>query len=174
MLNNVQAIESVFCPWLLKSTCSYCTFIQACWGTGFFSFTGASSILNQSLQFCLYMKPRDGSRPTYETCRSRSDFQGKSGKPFILRKNENNKNVPNFCLVSVVLHRLHAPTNFVDSRPRDAPDDCRIRFAAQPCWICLVVVCTQNKIQFNLCLLERLCCLCNTFQRDCFVLYVKQ
>ena len=120
---------------------------------------------------------RGGSRPTYETCRSRSDFQEKSGKPFILRKNENNKNVPNFCLVSVVLHRLHAPTNFVDSRPRrsfDAPDDCRIRFAAQPCWICLVVVCTQNKIQFNLCLLERLCCLCNTFQRDCFVLYVKQ
>ena len=90
------------------------------------------------ISFPSLSRSRGGSRPTYETCRSRSDFQEKNGKLFILRKNENNKNVPNFCLVLVVLHRLHAPANFVDSCPRprrgfDAPDDYRVRLAAQPC-----------------------------------------
>ena len=63
------------------------------------------------------MLRRGGSRPTYETYRSQSDFQEKMGKSFILKQNEYVKTIHNFCLLSVVLYKLNAPANFVDSCP---------------------------------------------------------
>ena len=89
-----------------------------------------------------------------------------------LKQNEYVKNVPNFCLLSVA--------NFVDSCPRprphsklDAPDDF-VWFTAQPCRICLVLVCTRNKIQFNLCPLEWFNAYAILPFANCFGLYVKQ
>ena len=67
-----------------------------------------------------------GSRPTYETSRSRSDFQEERGEVIILKQNEYVKNVSYVCLVSVALYRPYAPANFVDSCPRRSmtpPDD---------------------------------------------------